>query len=408
MPEHPTLSASLQPPLVQGLAALTHRAFAGESLASLLAPAQRPAASLPDAAALLLDASWAHQLCFRREQGFALQAQALEYCQVFRVRSDRAVPGLRVLALMAPGDLMVNTPLDFITGQTEITLDLLYVVPGKALPPVLPDHDVAFFAVSESDALTLDRLRPLFAAWPRPALNDPAQITRLSRQGVARGLAGIAGLCSPAAITATRRELARGLPGYPVLIRPAGSHAGNDLAKLDAPADLDAYLADSAAERFTTTDFIDYRSPDGRYRKYRVAYVEGVPFLCHMAVSERWMVHYLNAGMVESAERRAEEARAMAEFDAGFAARHRGAFARMTEWMGLDYYQVDCAETPDGRLLVFEADVAAIIHAMDPPDLFPYKPLQMRRIFAAFERMVARRASFTVLGAPAFYAAAAA
>ncbi|MDQ2804133.1 MAG: hypothetical protein M3Y41_16195 [Pseudomonadota bacterium] len=193
-----------------------------------------------------------------------------------------------------------------------------------------------------------------------------------------------------------------------MLIRPAGSHAGNDLAKLEAPADLDAYLANSPAERFTTTDFIDYRSPDGCYRKYRVAYVEGVPFLCHMAVSERWMVHYLNAGMVESAERRAEEARAMAEFDAGFAARHRGAFARMTEWMGLDYYQVDCAETPDGRLLVFEADVAAIIHAMDPPDLFPYKPPQMRRIFAEFERMVARRASFTALGAPAFYAAAAA
>ncbi len=60
--------------------------------------------------------------------------------------------------------------------------------------------------------------------------------------------------------------------------------------------------------------------------------------------------------------------------------------------MSLDYYQLDCGETRDGRLLVFEADVAAIIHAMDPPDLYPYKPPQMRRVFEAIEAMLRRRA----------------
>jgi hypothetical protein len=57
----------------------------------------------------------------------------------------------------------------------------------------------------------------------------------------------------------------------------------------------------------------------------------------------------------------------------------------------LDYYSIDCAETADGRLLLFEADAAAIIHMMDPPDLFPYKQTQMRRIFRAFEDMLRRR-----------------
>ena len=50
-----------------------------------------------------------------------------------------------------------------------------------------------------------------------------------------------------------------------------------------------------------------------------------------------------------------------------------------------------CAETRDGRLLVFEADAAAIVHLMDPPDLFPYKQPQMRRVFAAFEDLLRRR-----------------
>lgn len=401
----PTLCANLRPPLIEGMARLTHRAFAGESLVSLLASPQRTATSLPEAAALLLDASWANQLCFRQEQGLALQAQALQHCQIFRVR-PAAEQGLRVLALMAPGDLMVNTPLDFITGHAGIALDLLYIVPGRDLPPVLPDHDVAFFAVSESDPASLGRLRSLFATWPRPALNDPARIACLSRENVAAGLSRIPGLCSPAAHTAVRAELGQGLPAYPALIRPKGSHAGQALAKLDNHAGLDAYLAGNAAERFTVTEFVDYRSPDGQYRKYRIACIEGIPYLCHMAVSEHWMVHYLSAGMLESPEKRAEEARAMARFDAGIAARHRHAFAELSAWMGLDYYQIDCAETPDGRLLVFEADVAAIVHAMDPPDLFPYKPPQMRQIFAAFKRMVVRQAALRAASAPAAAAAA--
>ena len=34
-------------------------------------------------------------------------------------------------------------------------------------------------------------------------------------------------------------------------------------------------------------------------------------------------------------------------------------------------------------------DTAAIIHLMDPPDLFPYKQPQMRKVFDAFRRMLA-------------------
>ena len=74
----------------------------------------------------------------------------------------------------------------------------------------------------------------------------------------------------------------------------------------------------------------------------------------------------------------------MASFDEGFAARHAGAFAAMTEAFGLDYFGIDCAEAPDGRLLVFEADVAMIVHDMDPPDLYPYKGPAMRRLFDGF------------------------
>ena len=88
------------------------------------------------------------------------------------------------------------------------------------------------------------------------------------------------------------------------------------------------------------------------------------------------------------AGKRAQEEDAMASFDRTFARRHAAAFQALHERLGFDFYSIDCAETHDGRLLVFEADAAAIIHLMDPPDMFPYKQPQMHRVFAAFDAML--------------------
>jgi hypothetical protein len=265
---------------------------------------------------------------------------------------------------------------------------------------------VALFALSEADPVLLARLLALFAAWPRPALNDPKFLPAMARDVLPRSLADAAGICSPTTVPITRAALAahlhsahpiegfdtpRGL--YPCLIRPLRSHAGHGLSLVATPAALAEYLRLSSEMAFFVTAFENYRGPDGQYRKLRVAFVDRRPFLCHMAVSGHWMVHYLNAGMTSSAAKRDEEAQAMAGFDAGFARRHEAAFAALHERLGFDYYSIDCAETPDGRLLIFEADNAAIIHLMDPADLFPYKPPQMRRIFAAIGDLLHRRAA---------------
>jgi uncharacterized Rmd1/YagE family protein len=60
--------------------------------------------------------------------------------------------------------------------------------------------------------------------------------------------------------------------------------------------------------------------------------------------------------------------------------------------VGLAYFGIDCGETPEGKLLIFEVDVAMIVHAMDPPDLFPYKQPQMRKVFDAFRALLGRAA----------------
>ena len=177
-----------------------------------------------------------------------------------------------------------------------------------------------------------------------------------------------------------------------MIARPRGTHAGVGLAKLDDAAALAAYLAEREEQDFFVARFVDYVSPDGLYRKYRLAMVDGKPYACHMAIADRWDIWYLNAYMAFSEEKRAEEAVFMLDFDHAFAARHKAALDEMSRRVGLDYFIVDCAENQNGELLVFEADNTAVVHNMDSPVVFPYKPPQMRKIFAAFTAMLSRHA----------------
>ncbi len=78
----------------------------------------------------------------------------------------------------------------------------------------------------------------------------------------------------------------------------------------------------------------------------------------------------------------------MADFERGFAARHQAALAEIHRRVGLDYLGIDCAETVDGRLLIFEVDHAMVVHAMDAVEVFPYKQVPMQRLFAAFRAML--------------------
>jgi glutathione synthase/RimK-type ligase-like ATP-grasp enzyme len=303
---------------------------------------------------------------------------------------------------MAPGELMTNAPLEFLVQDSDITLEMLYVSPELPVPVVLPDHDVLFVAVNESDANRpiLDLIATLVKASSRPVLNVPQHIAALTRAGSCALLQSAPGIVMPASVRVERHVLEQlgnerlalgdvlGDGGFPIIVRPLDSHAGRGLRKLDNPAAVSDYLQTVIDSEFYVSPFIDYCSDDGLFRKYRIVLIDGLPYACHMALSTKWMVHYLNAGMADSAVKRAEEAQWIASFDQDFARRHAQALRAITERVQLDYLVIDCAETDAGELLVFEIDSGAVVHAMDPVELFPYKPPQMRKIFAAFRELL--------------------
>ena len=332
-----------------------------------------------------------------------LQAEAMAMQPRYRLSSAPINPELRLLALMGPGGLMDNLPLEFLLEGSAIGMDLHYMQPGASLPQDLADYDLLFVAVGESDdnRPLLQQLARQLCHCPVPVLNRPEHVMQTTREAAAAALQQVADIDMPISVRLDRAELemlslggavAQYLPDcdFPIIVRPVESHAGHGLERLDRPADINNYLTEQQETLFYISRFVNYASADGQFRKYRVALIEGVPYLCHLAISSHWIVHYLNADMLGNAEKCAEEAACMATFDQGFGARYARAFAAMYERMGLEYLIIDCAETDDGRLLVFEVDTSAIVHAMDPIEIFPYKQPQMHKIFAAFQSMLMR------------------
>ena len=401
MTTHSPAVANASPPLI-GLAALMRMVFEGTDLKPLAAELSARAERDPRDANALMDLSTILQLNFQHDLAMQMQAEALTTQRIFSIPAAKQPAKIRLVVMMGTCDLLSNTPVECLVENSDIALDMVYVSATLPFPEAVPEHDVMFIAVAESEGNMplLHTLTEVERLWPRPVLNSPARIALLSRDSTCALLGETDGIVMPVAVRVSRQTLAEiaaerqpladvlkhGV--FPVIIRPVGSHAGRGLAKIEQAQELHDYLPTMTENDFYLSPFIDYRSTDGQFRKYRIVLIDGRPYICHLAISSHWMIHYLNAGMAESAEKRAEEEHCFASFDSGFALRHAQALQTVYERMGLDYLGIDCAETPTGELLIFEVDSNMVIHALDSVETFPYKQPQMQKVFGAFRALL--------------------
>ncbi|WOD14386.1 ATP-grasp domain-containing protein [Paraburkholderia kirstenboschensis] len=388
-----------------GVSTLLRAAAAGEDLTpvgmSLLEYAQQH-----DHPYALLDLSLVLEMKYQKSAALAVQQQALQMRRLYRLKNaNPGSPPLRLLVLKAPGDLMANTPFECLLENADLQIDVLYVDAQTEPNLDVPDHDVMFVAACASDdnARALSQIALLASGTDRRVLNRPEGVACTAREAAYRLLGGVTGISMAPTIRISRARVMELLPGgpglsqvskinYPLIIRPVGSHAGRALARVSDTPELMAYLNASEDKEYYLAPFVDYRSADGLFRKYRIVMIEGTAYVCHMGISAHWMVHYPYAEMIDHPDRREEEERFMATFDSDFAVRHRDAFGQVAELTGLDYVGFDCAETSDGKLLIFEIATGMVVHDMDDAVVFPYKLPQIRRVCDAFHQMLCRAA----------------
>ncbi len=396
-----------------GMAKLTRLAFNNVPLKPLWDELYKQVEKNPADVAAMMDMADIAQISGLQANGLVVQSGALGMERVYHMPCAADHPRLRVLMLAAPVEMGGNTPIEFLLEGSDIALSVLYIVPGLPLPETLPYHDVAFNAIADTEDSrpSLEIVEGLLPRWPKPLLNAPAGIRKLNRDALYVLLAGAPDISIPMTARITRAELqalGRGDVAlqslladgtWPLIVRPIDSHAGRGLAKLAAAADVAGYLAGGqspevrAGEMFFISRYVDYSSADGAFRKYRIVFIDGKPYAVHMAISHQWKIWYLNADMAESAEKRAEEGDFMTHFDLKFAVRHKAALAEIARRVDLSYFAIDCAETKDGALLIFEGGNTMIVHNMDNAGLYPYKVPQMKKVYQAFVDMIGKAAA---------------
>lgn len=127
-------------------------------------------------------------------------------------------------------------------------------------------------------------------------LNHPTRIRDTTRDRVAARLRGTPGLVVPPALRLgvrnakqARELVARSGLSFPAILRPVGTHGGHGARLVP---DMDAVLAGLAEQREChLTEFRDFASSDGHYRKYRCCFIGESMVFRHLTISDNWSVH---------------------------------------------------------------------------------------------------------------------
>jgi hypothetical protein len=256
----------------------------------------------------------------------------------------------------------------------------------------LPAHALIVNAIADADrsaaaiAAAADVLRDARV----PVVNAPRAVAATGRIGNAERLAAIPGVVAPAV-----RRMVRGEPAgdaFPLIVRVPGLHMGRGMIRIgDAGAFAAAMAELPERDDLIAMPYVETQSPDGAWRKYHVMAIDGLLYPLHLAISQRWDVHYFSSAMWERAGYRAEEARFLNDPAGTVGDGAWSALARVRDALGLDYAGIDFALGRDGRVVVFEANAAMTVLRPDPDERFGYREAATAAIADALARMFEQR-----------------
>ena len=338
------------------------------------------------------------QACGRRAEAQASFRQAQSLRPLITWPAVGGKPAFTALMLSAPG--AGNTPVEYLVGRAAYDAHFVNLLPGLEPDIDLLRHhgEVVVNLISDADEgrAILPAAAALVERLGKPTVNPPDRIQVTGREAIANALAGLPHCRVPLTERLVAGDLAAseaaawwaGRP-WPLLARPAGTHGGDDFACLFTPAQLAAFVGRRPGIDHYLIEYVDYRSPDGYFRKYRLFFVGDEILPYHLAIGEQWKVHYFRTAMDRHAWMQAEEAAFLADPASALGARGMAALDAVRAAIGLDFFGIDCALDPAGDLLVFEANATMLVH--DDNAAQPYKTPYAARIRQAFGALLDRR-----------------
>lgn len=279
----------------------------------------------------------------------------------------------------------------------------------------LNDFDVVINAVSDADlhGALLRHFQQVLERCRIPVVNRPESLLGNTRDRLSSMIPSNDRLIVPRTI---RLELKGERPGevadqiakhdlnYPILIRPTGTQTGEGLTKLDSSKDAQRGVAMGS---YYLTEFHDFQSPDGYYRKYRCWEIGGQMVPNHLFFGDSWNVHGSSRfKIMTNNPNMLKEEKAFVEGYSSCNFKHVGLMMdAVRQATHLDYFGVDFGITPDGAPILFEANPTMRSAYPEFLDAFPYTRDVQKRHVKTFQAMIEQKIHATSLETLPFFAA---
>ena len=301
----------------------------------------------------------------------------------------------RALLLFSP--VSGNTPYEDLIKDSQGDFVLRIMIPDYRYDPaeINAEAEIVVNLVSDADlgSVVISSVAELTDQLNVPIINPPRVMLGTDRQSIARRLADISDAIMPITVRMlaadVREKLASGEIHFPSIIRYAGTHGGDRMEKVETEAELLGFLDDAGEHPLYMTDYVEYGSPDGLYRKYRFIFVGEQTLPYHLAIGEQWKVHHASTKMRDVEWMRDEEAAFLNDPSRYFSDKALAALDAIRREIGLDYFGIDCSLDADGRVVIFEVNASMLIHLGN--EGFEYKNPHVNRIQAAFSNLLERR-----------------
>jgi glutathione synthase/RimK-type ligase-like ATP-grasp enzyme len=301
-----------------------------------------------------------------------------------------------LLQLVSSGGGNIPTA-PFLDDRTFLTSVIVTDYLDPAIP--LPPHQLIFNAIGDADLCepALQAAIRLLARTNAPVINEPGAVMKTGRISNAVRLGAIPGVVTPKTIAMARATLAgphgaatlaNGGFVFPLLLRSPGYHTGRNFILVEQPGELSAAAASLPGDELLVIEYLDARGKDGNARKYRVMMIAGRTYPLHLAISEKWKVHYFTADMADRPDHRLEEAKFLSDMRAVLGDKALRALERIRDALGLDYAGIDFGLGPDGDLLLFEANATMVIAQPDRDERWAYRRAAITAILDAVVAMI--------------------
>jgi tetratricopeptide (TPR) repeat protein len=330
-----------------------------------------------------------------QEGAQAAYAESARIQPLIRRPAAKQPAEFRVLALYAP--FGGNTPTEYLFQDAFFDNDTLALFAAREYDTALFGQNIQLVINLVSDADQTEALLPLAAdlvdRFGLPVVNHPRKVQQTTRDAVARLLQGIPGCRVPQALRlkagadCSEAALEAMLPfSSTVLVRPVGTHGGDDFEKVEDVATLSAFLSQRVDHDHYLIEYIDYLSADGHFRKYRFVFIDDQILPYHLCIGRDWKLHHINTDMAHQPWMQQEEAAFLGNSATVFGPAQLQALHAIRARVGLDYCGIDCGLDPSGNVVVFEVNASMLVHARN--EGFLYKDPAVRRIKLAYDAML--------------------